>query len=377
MRVLFDALGLPPYGGAKSSALGWIRSVAERGVEHQFIAIVSKHEPVLEGLANLEQFVVSPSGRFSVRIWAQICLPWIVRARNVDLVHFTKNHGCFFVPCSTVITINDLSRLHYPTMFSHVDVLYWKTIQHVLLRSVDRIIAISENTKRDLMRFYYLPPEKIQVIYPAISPRFRSREASTKEVSEVLQRYEIRSPYILSVGGMAVHKNVYTALCAFYSLLDQGYLTDYMFVIVGGLFHTHNDQRLFDLADQHNNQQIRFTGAVDDEDLPYIFAGASLFVYPSLYEGFGIAPLEAMACGVPVLAARSGSVPEVVGDAGWLLDDPLDVKGFAAAIVTLVADRDMLAEMSARGLERSRIFTWEQTAERTLALYREVANEQA
>jgi alpha-1,3-rhamnosyl/mannosyltransferase len=227
------------------------------------------------------------------------------------------------------------------------------------------------------MRFYYLPPEKIQVIYPAISPRFRSREASTKEVSEVLQRYEIRSPYILSVGGMAVHKNVYTALCAFYSLLDQGYLTDYMFVIVGGLFHTHNDQRLFDLADQHNNQQIRFTGAVDDEDLPYIFAGASLFVYPSLYEGFGIAPLEAMACGVPVLAARSGSVPEVVGDAGWLLDDPLDVKGFAAAIVTLVADRDMLAEMSARGLERSRIFTWEQTAERTLALYREVANEQA
>lgn len=377
MRVLFDALGLPSYGGAKSSALGWIRSVAEQGAEHQFLTAVSKREPALDELPNLEQFVAPPSGRFGVRLWAQRYLPQIVRTRNIDLVHFTKNHGCLFVPCPTVITINDLSRLYYPALFSSVDVFYWKTIQRVLLKRVDQVIAISETTKRDLMHFYHLPPEKVHVIYPALAPQFRDWKTDTEKVPKVLQKYGIRSPYILSVGGMALHKNVYTTLRAFYALLDQGRLGDYTFVIVGEQIHTHNDQRLFDLANQHNRKQVCFTGIVDDDDIPYIYAGASLFVYPSLYEGLGLAPLEAMACGTPVLAARSGGVPEVVGSAGWLLDDPLDAAGFATAIAALLADDHTLARMSARGLERSRAFTWGQTAERTLALYREIASEQA
>jgi len=375
MRVLFDALSLPPYGGARSSALGWIRSTAEIGEEHRFVAVVSARELALEGLANLEQLVVPPSGRFGVRIWAQMHLPQIVRTHNIDLMHFTKNHGSFSIPRPTVITINDLNRLHYPAMFSRVDVLYWRTVQRALLKSVGRVIAISENTKRDLTHFYHLPSEKIHVIYPAPSPRFRSREAVSKGISEVLQKYDIQSPYILSVGGMAVHKNVYTTLRAFCALLDQGYLADYVFAIVGERFHTHNDQRLFDLAEQHGSAQIRFTGVVDDEDLPSIYAGASLFVYPSLYEGFGIAPLEAMACGVPVLASRAGSLPEVLADAAWMVEDATDVNGVAEGMLQVLTDSRTWKQFRKRGLKNVDRFSWSQTAQRTLELYRQLVRD--
>jgi len=336
---------------------------------------VSARELALEGLANLEQLVVPPSGRFGVRIWAQMHLPQIVRTHNIDLMHFTKNHGSFSIPRPTVITINDLNRLHYPAMFSRVDVLYWRTVQRALLKSVGRVIAISENTKRDLTHFYHLPSEKIHVIYPAPSPRFRSREAVSKGISEVLQKYDIQSPYILSVGGMAVHKNVYTTLRAFCALLDQGYLADYVFAIVGERFHTHNDQRLFDLAEQHGSAQIRFTGVVDDEDLPSIYAGASLFVYPSLYEGFGIAPLEAMACGVPVLASRAGSLPEVLADAAWMVEDATDVNGVAEGMLQVLTDSRTWKQFRKRGLKNVDRFSWSQTAQRTLELYRQLVRD--
>jgi len=374
MKILFDALGLPPYGGAKTSALGWIHAVAEQGDAHQFTVIINKYEPGLAQLENLDQIVVNPANRFGVRLWAQYYLPRIVRERNIDLVHFTKNLGSFFIPCHTVINVNDLTRLYYPTMFSQVDVLYWKFVQRVLLHRMDRIIAISESTKRDLIGFYHLPPEKIRVIFPAISTQFTGQAILEEAGQSVLGKYDIQAPYILSVGGMAVHKNVYTALRAFYTLLDKGLFSDYTFVIVGDQFHTHNDKRLFELANQRNYKQVRFTGSVDDKELPYIYRGASLLVYPSLYEGFGLVALEAMRCGVPVLAARLGSVPEVVGDAACFLDAPLDVTKFAETLAALLTDPRRLADMRTRGLKRSLAFTWEATAVQTLALYDEVCH---
>ena len=370
MRILFDALGLPPYGGAKTSALGWISSVAQIGIEHQYYALVSDRESALDPIANLEQVVAPASGRLSVRLWAQKRLPGIARALDVDLVHFTKNHASFFVPCPTVLTINDLNRLYYPAMFSRVDVFYWKTIQRALFRNIDRVIAISHNTKRDLIHFYGLPPEQIRVIYPAISPRFRDRDRVVEDMRDVLQKYGIQLPYILSVGGMAMHKNVYTALRAFCSLLSRGHLADHAFVIVGERFHTHNDQRLLELADPSVEQkQVKYTGVVDDEDLPTVYAGASLLVYPSLYEGFGIVPLEAMACGVPVLASQAGSLPEVLGDAAYMVEDANDVGAFAAGMLKLLTDSRIHGQYRERGLENVSRFSWSRTAQQTLELY--------
>ncbi len=372
MRVLFDALGLPMYGGARTSALGWIRSVAETGPEHEFVVLVSNYEPALQRFGNLEQVNVPNGNRFGVRVWAQMHLPRIVRARGIDVVHFTKNLGCVLLPCPTVITINDLNRLHYPAMFSRVDVLYWKTIQRAVLRDVDQVIAISESTRQDLVHFYHLHPEKIHVIYPAVDSHFHHQPLTTEGASAVLDKYGIAPPYILSVGGMAVHKNVYTALAAFCSMRDRGLLTDHTFAIVGERIHTHNDQRLLDIAARDSFGRICFTGVVADEDLPTIYANASLFVYPSLYEGFGIAPLEAMSCGVPVLASRNGSLPEVLGEAAWLVDDPTDVETVGEGMLQILTDSSAWNELRTRGLENARRFSWSQTAQQTLALYRQL-----
>lgn len=369
MRVLFDVLGLPPYGGARSSALGWIRSVAEDGSDHQFFALVSNFEPALESLENLEQLRAPVSHRFAVRAWAQVRLPQLVRAHGIDLVHSAKNHGCFLVPCPAVITINDLNRLHYPAMFSRVDVLYWRTVQYALLKNVEQVIAISENTKQDLMHFYRLPPEKIEVIYPAVDAVFRGQQLTEAGVSKALEKYGVRRPYILSVGGMAVHKNVYTALRAFYCLVERDCLSDLTFAIVGERFHTHNDQRLFDLAAQEGDGRVCFTGLVADEDLPSIYAGASLFVYPSLYEGFGLAPIEAMASGVPVLASRAGSLPEVLDGAGWLVEEPTDVDAVAEGMLQILTDVSTWEQFRELGLESARRFSWSETASQTLELY--------
>jgi len=271
-----------------------------------------------------------------------------------------------------VVTILDMNRFKILRGYSRLDSFLWRTVQPLLLRNTDRIVAISENTRRDLIEYYQLPAEKIQVIYPAVSSEFR-RDVPTEAVRRVLQKTGICPPYVLSVGGLATHKNVYTALRAFCSLVDRGDLTGHTFVIVGGDFHTPADHRLRELAAERDGDSVLLAGVVAEEDLPAVYAGASLFVYPSLYEGFGIAPLEAMACGVPVLASRSGSLPEVLADAALVVEDVTDVEAVAEGMLRLLTDSVARELFKERGLKNTGRFSWAATAQQTLHMYRQLA----
>lgn len=373
MRIAIDALGLPPFGGAKASALGWLAALGRYGRENHYLVFLSRPEEVLSPFPNIEQRVIQMHNRFAVRIWAQLRLPRLLAREKVDLLHSMKNLSVFGVPCPTIITINDLSHVILRDLYPWADGLYWQTIQPRILRRATQIIAISENTKRDLARFYGLEANKIVTIYPSCDDRFR-QPCEPKELERVRAKHDLPESLLLYVGGLGVHKNVTTLVRAFARIADE---IPHGLVLVGGAHHTTSDRGLAqEVAALGLADRVWILGSVPEEDLPPLYHLADLFLLASLNEGFGLVLLEAMACGTPVLAARSGSVPEVVGNAGWLVDNPLDAEEFATAIVALLADRDMLAEMSARGLERSRIFTWEQTAKRTLTLYREMANEQ-
>jgi len=373
LRIAIDALGLPPFGGAKASALGWLAALGRYGRENHYLVFLSRPEEVLSPFPNIEQRVIQMHNRFAVRIWAQLRLPRLLAREKVDLLHSMKNLSVFGVPCPTIITINDLSHVILRDLYPWADGLYWQTIQPRILRRATQIIAISENTKRDLARFYGLEANKIVTIYPSCDDRFR-QPCEPKELERVRAKHDLPESLLLYVGGLGVHKNVTTLVRAFARIADE---IPHGLVLVGGAHHTTSDRGLAqEVAALGLADRVWILGSVPEEDLPPLYHLADLFLLASLNEGFGLVLLEAMACGTPVLAARSGSVPEVVGNAGWLVDNPLDAEEFATAIVALLADRDMLAEMSARGLERSRIFTWEQTAKRTLTLYREMANEQ-
>jgi glycosyltransferase involved in cell wall biosynthesis len=233
------------------------------------------------------------------------------------------------------------------------------------LRAADAVIAVSECTKRDAIRFYRIPEEKITVIYEGVNPRFRP--ASPEAIAAVRARYGLPERFILYVGTIEPRKNLTTLLEAFHHLLAT---YDLRLVIVGkkGWLYERFFRRLRELGLEN---RVLFTGYVPDEDLPAIYSAADLFVFPSLYEGFGLPVLEAMACGTPVICSNTSSLPEVAGDAA-LLVDPTDARALTGAMEQVLTNERLWATLRAKGMERARGFTWEKAAYRTWEVYQQV-----
>jgi glycosyltransferase involved in cell wall biosynthesis len=371
LRIAVDALGLPPIGGAKTSALGWLAALGHYDQENEYTIFLSHPEEALSPFPHMRQRIVPLQSRFVLRAWAQLWLPRFLAREKVDLLHGVKNLGILGAPCPTLITVNDLSHVTLRELYSWADGVFWQLVQPQILRHTTRIIAISESTKHELVRAYGLNPARIVTIYPSCDDRFH-QPCDQNDMERVRIKYGLPDSMFLYVGGLGIHKNVTTLVRAFSRIADQ---VPHGLVLVGGAFHTNNEQNLaHEVAALGLADRVWQLGPVSQEDLPALYHMADLFLLASLNEGFGLVLLEAMACGTPVIAARRGGVPEAVGCAGWLLDDPRDDEGFAKAIGTLLTDRAMLAEMGARGVERSQDFSWKRTAARTLALYRELAN---
>ena len=309
-------------------------------------------------------------GSWARILWEQVNLPFILKKSDVDIMHFPDYAmPVVFEGIPSIITVHDLSFRVYPETFSKGKLYTKLLLIKPSLKKARRIIADSHSTRKDLLEYYQVPENKIEVIPIGVNRQF-FRPMAEEEVLEYCRlKNNLETGYILYVGTLEPRKNI-TALIKAFSLLKQDYKLSRKLVIAGGkgwLF-----EEIFRLVESLNlNQDVIFTGYVPDAELPLLYNGAGVFVYPSLYEGFGLPPLEAMACGTPVVTSSVSSVPEVVGDAG-LMVEPLNVEALSEAIYRVLNDPQLAAELSAKGIERAQKFSWAETARKTLAVYEEV-----
>lgn len=297
-----------------------------------------------------------------------IGLPLAARRDRLDVLHVTY-HAPPRSPCRTVVTVHDLSFMAFPNTFGPRDLLVLSTLVPLSARRARAVIVPSEHTRRDLIRAYGLPPDKIVVTPEAADARFSPSEDAGADRA-VVRRLGLVRPYILALGTLQPRKN-FERLVEAYAALRRSGRTDHHLVIVGkaGRAAARLRERIARLGLE---ERVHLRGYLAAADVPAVYRAATCFVFPSLYEGFGLPVLEAMACGTPVIASNQAAVPEVAGDAAVLVD-PYRVGELAGAIERVLADPALRARLRAGGLARAATFSWEETARRTAEVYRAAA----
>lgn len=299
-------------------------------------------------------------------------IPAAARRYHLDVIHDPNGIAPFLGPrggVCRIVTIYDAFAYVIPDVHNRLD--NWRYRWHLphAARRSDAIVTVSDSSRRDIIRYLGLRPEAVQITSGGVQPHFRP-VTNDGQRQALLARYGIHRPYILYVGGLNARKNVGRLLEAFNGIREQ--YPD-LALVIGGKRQWRTaeiDEAFTRLALEDH---VLFTGYVDDADLPALYSAAVAFVFPSLYEGFGLPPLEAMACGTPVITSNVSSLPEVVGDAA-LTVDPFDVPALTSAIAQLLGDDTLRASLRERGLVRAATFRWEHVARDTIAIYDRTLN---
>lgn len=289
-----------------------------------------------------------------------LAYPWRAWRDGLDVFQ-TSYVGVAPPGVKLVLAVHDLTWEFFPDAFPANRALFLKLTRWSVKRA-SFVLVCSENTKKDLMRLYGVPPEKIRVIYNGVDPSFAPcRDAALMQ--KVKDKYGIKRPYFLSVGALQPRKNLKRLVEAFIEARKNPAF-DYDLVLVGK--KAWGDQPGQDRPD------ILRTGYVDDHELPVLYAGAASFAYMSLYEGFGMPPIEAMACGAPVVVSNTSSFPESCGDTA-VFADPTSVPDITRALLEMGTNPSLRETLRAKGLERVKRFTWDLPVRQTMDAYEEAA----
>ncbi len=309
-------------------------------------------------------------GRLLSLGWKYLGFPplnWLVP--GMDLYHFTNFVARPVRRKPVISTIYDLSFKRFPEFTEPRNLKYLEKFVPSTLARSDRIIAISEFSKKEILSLYPVPENKVAVVYGGVDKIFR-KPATADELLQVKYRFNLPEKYVLTVATWEPRKNLINLLKAWHSLRLEGKVGDCKLVLVGmkGWLYGEIEQKYRNMA---GSRGVRATGYIPRTFLPLVYQGAECFIFPSLYEGQGLPPLEAMAGGVPVAASDTASLPEVLGDAA-LYFDPNQPREIAEALLTLLTKPALKEELSEKGRRQTEKYTWEKTAEDTLALYRRV-----
>lgn len=308
----------------------------------------------------------------SLMTLGNVALTLAIQRYQLQAIHDPNGIAPFLGPhtgASRVVTIHDAFAYVYPEAHNWLD--NWRYRWHLphVLRQADAVITVSACSRRDLLRHLGLSAPRVHVIAEGVDQRFQP-VCDGPERQSVLTRYGITQPYLLYVGGINARKNIARLFEAYTQLHAQH---PHIKLVIGGKRQWQTTEIDATLQRLTLTDRVHFTGYIDDADLPALYSAAELFVFPSLYEGFGLPPLEAMACGTPVVTSNVSSLPEVVGDAA-LMVDPLDVPALVAAIKRVLNDHSLRIELQQRGLARAGQFRWEQVARETHRLYEQLGS---
>ena len=304
------------------------------------------------------------------KVWfEQRLFPAACRALRADLAHVPHWAPPLASPVPVVVTVHDVIPLILPEYRGGARSRLYTALVTAATPGAALILADSAATRRDIVERIGVPEDKIRTVPLAVDARYTASH-DWREDDAIRAKYGLPEAYVLYLGGFDARKNVRALLSAW--TWAAGSIGESYPLVLGGALPP-PDGRLFEdyraLAEQFEvADTVKFIGAVAEADKPAIYRGAAVFVYPSRYEGFGLPPLEAMACGVPVVTTDAGSIGEVVGDAAFLID-PQETRKFGAGLITCVVEPSVSDHLKARGLERARLFSWERTARETAAAY--------
>ena len=379
MRIGIDARTLSGrFTGDRTYWRGLIGGLAAVDAANEYILYTRRPvdgdpPPGLGANFNWRQ-VASPSND---ALWMLMGWPRALKADKIDVAHTQYNIPLLGAPCPIVTTVHDVSFRVHPDLFLPKDRKILQTLVPRSMRKAARVIAVSESTRRDILRFYpQVPKDNVRVVLEAADSKFHP-PAGGQETARAAANTALGlddRPYLLAVGVLQPRKNLALLLDAFalvkLGLKINGSPPPHRLVIVGKRgWLDDTDAQLAGLPEAVT-RDIVLAGYVADDDLPALYGGAEALCYPSRYEGFGLPPLEALACGCPVLCSRSSSLPEVVGDAGILLS-PEDSDAWARALGKLLSAPPILARWRERGPARAALFSWEKAARETLEVYEE------
>jgi glycosyltransferase involved in cell wall biosynthesis len=304
--------------------------------------------------------------------------PFLIKHFNLDIFHSPFFIAPLWNVNNLIITVHDLMALTFPKFFGGRSYIkekgaYWyhRIFVPLSIKKAKRIIAVSQNTKMDLINHLHIDPKKISVIYEAVDEQFKKNH-TVIELEKFKRDKGLPANYFLYAGTMKPYKNIQLIISALKILKQKGELK-YKLLIAG------RKDRFFptvykEVKDRNLVDDVDFLDYVSDDELPLIIKCADIFIFPSLYEGFGLPALEAMSLGVPTIVSNTSSLPEVVGD-GAMIVDPRNPQDLAQAIQSLFKDENLRKNLSQKGIERSQAFSWRKTAEKTIEVYKSVLEE--
>lgn len=298
-----------------------------------------------------------------------VALAYELRRRPVDVLH-VQYTAPPFCPAPIVTTIHDLAFEHLPETFTRRGKTQLRLTVRRTARRAEHILTVSEYSRQDIIKTYRLPPDKVTVTHNGCEAQF-TPIGSEQEAGAIKRKFGISKDYLLAVGSLQPRKNLVRLLHAYAKLRAQQPDFQLQLVLVGRQLWLYQEI-LREIKQQNFAADVIVTDYVSDEDLPALYRSAVALVYPSLFEGFGLPPLEAMACGTPVIASDTSSLPEVVGQAA-LLVDPYDEAAIVQAIWQIARDAFLRQRLQQAGLAQAKQFTWRAAAEKTLAVYRAIA----